>query len=425
MVSSTLIWPLIALGLVNAGVSVGSIFNQRSMLREQEDFNSAEAEKARDWSSEGQRFDRMTQLGFNPDLAATSIMGGSQSVPYAASSPNAPQTPSILDAFQSMLSQLPNMNVSEKKSAAEIRHLDLLSDKLGIENGFLPLSLKQQQDYWNVYIDKLKTEHWIDFENWKKLSAQADWARPMAAAEYFDTLNRGQSLLAQADAYWAEATKDYAEVDLIFPNLAEYYGSSAAESRSRIGVNVALEGLYLQQKETESWRTKSELYDSALKYYDSQFRTMTLGMPFSNDLMQDIFMLRATPEGRKISDRLFQAVLNGNRELYDFKIQQDMKHWSGNLVNSIVNGGFTDMVSSGMGTVPFLLYGAGKGSRPYPKAVSMDNKPSPSNVSVEVGKSYVKQSNKSRPNVRFKDEHGNVFRIDSYGNRWVNGEIVD
>ena len=81
--------------LILSGVSIISggtqYFAQNSMLDKQQDFNSAEAEKARDWSSESSRFDRMTQLGFNPDLAAASIMGNVQSVPYAASSPNAPQ----------------------------------------------------------------------------------------------------------------------------------------------------------------------------------------------------------------------------------------------------------------------------------------------------------------------------------------------
>lgn len=337
------------LGIVGTAVSNYIQTGQQSkVLNQQQDFNAEQANEAREESIPDQ-YNSSVQLGFNPDLAAASIMGHGVSTPYAASSPQAPQVPGLGSTFANVLSQIPSQLMNYGSDSPLVEGYALDNDMKRMEMNWKPLTYEATINYWDAYTSKLKIERNCSAAQLKILEAQVQYARPMAAAEYFKVLGQVNEAFAAADKYWADAALD--------EDLSAFYKSAAAENYSQIGLNKSLSSYYDQLKETEFWSTKKEKYEATTAFYDANIRTLFPQGYMSGDLMHDLFLMRATPEGKKYSDDLVSLLFAGDRELYDNQVDMQYKNWWKNFAN-----GFTgrDAVNAGSGLLGAYMLSKGR-----------------------------------------------------------------
>ena len=332
--------------LILSGVSIISggtqYFAQNSMLDKQQDFNSAEAEKARDWSSESSRFDRMTQLGFNPDLAAASIMGNVQSVPYAASSPNAPQVPGLFDQLMKMVGSMPGMDIDAQKAPLEIEGLQLDNLTKRIQNDFLPFQLSEQINMWKAYAEEAGSQSLLNMANLPVVQAYARYAEPIAAEQYFQAMALTDKMFLECDKIFADTQAQWAEIDLksvvkrwygkdiqlkdseIMKNKAEelYFYNSSYERETAANLNIAQEGLVRAKTDTEEKLAMKTLQDAISQYISNQkVADFHLKADTLNDLVMMDFAERG--EGRNVRD----VILDGERTIYDNMIQSRWQNY--------------------------------------------------------------------------------------------------
>lgn len=345
-----IVWPLLIMTLVSAGVSVGGIFNQRSMLSDQQDFNSAEAEKARDWSSEPERFDRMTSLGFNPDLAAASIMGNVQSTPYAASSPVAPQTPSMLDGFQNLLSQLPELSMKDVKNDAVVTGINLDNDIKRFELGWKPILYTEQVNWYKASIGNILKDTDIKEFNRQQLEARAPYAKMLAAEEYFQALYLTDKMFTDVQDVWASVAQKYADVDLKRVVKDWYiHDTRRVDSQTSLNYNLGFQaatqgrlneqstlltidqqGLVKAQTATEEARALAEFQGAVRQFIDNQ--TKLGGVYIPGDMLYDSVMAEYADEDGKF---LCKTFLQAERDIYDSYVQSRWKNYKKEFVMNL------------------------------------------------------------------------------------------
>ena len=412
--------PLTYYLLVTSGVSLLSslvnVTNQRSMLNDQQDFNSAEAEKARDWSSEGARYDRMTSLGFNPNLVAASIMGNAQSVPYAASSPTAPQVPDMMSGLQKLLTNMPGVSVEDKKVDAEARHMNLLYDLIEFENGFLPITMQQQIDYWNEYIDGLKKDNSIKDYEIKRLDAYAPYLKPIAAQEYLQSIGNTSRIFAEAEKFFAEAQVNYADVDLkkvmqswyrseiglnyrrgrlLFAQEQTEY-QKAFELETQANLNIANQGLVKAQTEVAENQAMLTFQQAFDQFMDNQLKS---GGEISivGDVMRDLVIMDLTEDGE--GKRLCNSILKGQRTLYDNQIESRWQNYGHEFLMNLGD----EVPGLLRGFIPISHYNIGRKTSNQSHTTKGSSAPSKPAVNQTVVKD------------------GHKIRVDSHGTKWIDG----
>lgn len=348
-------WILLLQGVVTLVSSIYQTSHQESMLESQQDFNSAEAEKARDWSVNG-KYDDFVGLGFNPDLAAASVMGNAQSVPYAASSPNAPQVPSVLGGFEKLMEQMPSFINDEKKVNSEIQHTDLLNEELRIRNGILPITLQSQIDYYSAYANELAADADIKKENLKLVQAQTPYAQALAAEQYFQAVALTDRMFLDCDKILSEVASNYADVDLKKAMKSWYHADTwrvkseelknyaqAWESEEGARLNIEKQGLVKAQALTEEQNAISAGLKAIQDYMDTELRQRSGNLPIQSDIMTQLAIMHYFGDADAIKVR--DGILAGERTIYDNYILSRYENYDkefimnfGNAIPEIIRG---------------------------------------------------------------------------------------
>lgn len=311
--------------------------NQWDMLDSQQNFNADEAEKSRDWAVNG-RFNDMIGLGFNPDLAAASVMGSSSTPGFAAQSPQSPQVPALGSLLQNSLGGMTENLVNQYLNQAYVDNLNANTRKTDVETDWIPLTNAAQIDYWGALTEKAVKEGFVAEELVELYKKQGSMVVPLAQSEIAKNYSAATSSLAQASLFWEEAETQEA--------LQSLYGSEEAvnwqkvlnlkqdikESDARIRELDSRADLNLAEKYTEDYKGLQERLDFELR------NGFLGGLPLTDDVKETLFLMCATPEGKQKADDFIQAYLNGCRELDDLEVELNARNRGKKVWNDIARG---------------------------------------------------------------------------------------
>lgn len=372
---------------------------QQSMLDQQLDFNSEEAQIAREYLSEPERYNRLVQLGANPDLALSSIMGNPQTSSFSAGSPGQVM-PSDISSLSNLFGGFTDRMLTEQLNAAQIDNLNSNTTGQDIENGFLPLTLSAQVDYLGAWTDAKVKDGFMSEAMADYYREQIPWVAPLSASECALNYSRVTEAFAAADKFWAEAeTQEHLQG--LYDSEKALNWQSVKESIQRTK-NLEKEGESLDiLAETAAYERDETWAQSVMSLYDQEWRSKMDGAPFTGDVMLDLFFMRSTDEGKEFSEKFIKEYFEGSRSLYDYDMQNKMDHW---LDQFLLKLGANDVLDAGSTLGGAAIIRGGKagfvpsGMQTTPKATPHGLKPG-----------------------KFKSE----VRVDSNGKRWKSYQTVD
>jgi len=397
--STAMIIMMLVSSMVSIATSGIQMSRQQSMLDQQLDFNSDEAQKAREYLSEPERLHRLASLGVNPDLALSSIMGNPQTSSFAAGSPGQVM-PSDIGNLSNLLGGFTDKMLQEQLNDAQIRNLNSNTTGQDIENGFLPLTLSAQVDYLGAWTEAKVKDGFMSEAMADYYREQIPWVSPLSASECALNYSRVSEAFAAADKFWAEAdTQEHLQG--LYDSEKGLNWQAVKESIQRTK-NLETQGKILDiQTETAAYERDETWSQSVMALYDQEWRAKMDGAPFTGDVMLDLFFMRSTDEGKEFSEKFVKEYFEGSRSLYDFDMQNKMDHYWDNFwlklgANDVLDAGSTlgsgALIGRGRGV------GKGLGMQTTPKATPYGMKPE-----------------------KFKSQ----VRVDSNGKKWKSYQSVD
>lgn len=138
---------------------------QQDLLQQEQDFTAEREDIAFARQQPQNVYRDYLNTGFNPNLAAQSILGGASEVTSTGGSPAAPTTNSALSALQSMTGQSSQQMYDVLKNVAEINNINENTNKTQIEAGIMPrdfflrqLTVTEQINLWDKTVEKMNAE---------------------------------------------------------------------------------------------------------------------------------------------------------------------------------------------------------------------------------------------------------------------------
>lgn len=404
-----------------AGVAMQGAY-QNKMLDEQNDFNASQAEAARLFASEPERFNRMVKLGFNPDLAASSIMGQSAaSVPFSPSSSALGAAPDF-SQLGNLLGGLPNQLLQQKLQEAQISNLNSSTKYQDIMNGYAPLTMQAQIDYLGAYKDKLVADGKMSDEMASFYNEQTKWIPILSHAEASQRYAETMETFAKIDEIWSQIDVNVA--------LSGKYDADAALSWQQVKEsferteNLKKEGLILDNRVEQSSYERDEAWASSVQaVFDANYRGLMNGMPMSGDAMKDLIFMRATPEGREFSNKFIEEYFNGARQLYDFDMENRMNHYWDSFFLSL---GADDVTNTVGNLSAAALIARGRGGMPLPSGMQTTTPPGrpvnrkiSSRSAAPSGSGHVRGNPKGMSSYKYHNGKSYKFQnTDRYGNNY-------
>lgn len=385
--------------------------SQMDLLDAQEQFNHDEALLNREFLSEDERFKRMVQIGFNPDLAAQSVMGVGASSGFAASSPSGPTLPNVGANWSQLLGSFPGNMLSALQQPAEIENIEAHTRAQNLQNFWFPITQQTQVELWTKHSENFISStnlnnaltdiyheqgRWISPHSQAELNKMhAEYVNMMSDAilnfESVETQEALQSLYsAESVESYASASQHHAEARL---------ANAQAEEQETQNTWLSVKKQILDNGYTESW------YDAQLKYFDWKVRDMLGGFETTTDFDKLYYLLKATKNEdlSKLADDMFTDILSFSREQYDTMIDNQWNRYWRRFFLGIDAGD----------VVPNLYYPIGGGMSTGPKAV-----PTGPNSKVATG------GKNPKPNTH-QNVNGKDVRVDSHGTVWINGVPQD
>lgn len=254
-----------------------SEFSQQKQLQEGAQLFQSEREDINfERNSYAGQMQQMLDAGFNPNLAASSLLGGnSVAAAGSDSSPAAPTTNSAIGALQSMLGQGGQNLYDMWKNNAEIKNIEANTDKTEVETGLLPrdymlrnLSVTKQLEVWDASIKRTAAAQHLDEEQTRLLSQQ--------------NLYYGRMAESQIKSYEAQVAQAYADAKLSLEKI-NTEKSKQRELDTQAGLNVANTELAHDQSVYVSNLASTEYYKSESARIAQEFEKKLGGIPLTAD----------------------------------------------------------------------------------------------------------------------------------------------
>lgn len=217
---------------------------QEDLLRKQQNFTREREDLAYERSRPGSQMKDLLDAGFNPSLAAQSVLGGDAATSQATSSPTAPTVNSAIQAMESMIGQGGQNIYDAWMNQIRAKNIEANTNKTEVEAGLLPrdyelraMSTESQIGLWNASIEKIAKENDLTNEQIELAKQQNMYYGRMAESDLALNEKRMDQMVAEA-------------------KLANEKAKTESHVRSELDARAALEG---EQVYTERAK-QSELY---------------------------------------------------------------------------------------------------------------------------------------------------------------------
>lgn len=301
-------------------------WQQQQLQEDQQEFTAQQADLAYERNKPSSQYADMLEAGFNPVLAASSIMGtGNTSPASAVSSPSVPTTNSAIGALSSMLGQGGQNLYDMFKNNAEIENIQANTSKTEVETGLLPrdymlrnLSVTKQLEAWDASIKRTKAAQQLDEEQTKLIQNQ--------------NLYYGRMSEAQLKAYQAQIAQAYSTAT----NQLEQAKTEENKRRNldtQSALNVANTELAHDESRLVSQQVSTEYYKGESARIAQEFEKKLGDIPLTVDAQKYVQGL----------------VKNGDID--------GIKNFYSNILQTALNQQYgEEMGSSGRFGLPFNLY---------------------------------------------------------------------
>lgn len=143
---------------------------QKQLFHESQDFQARREDIAYQRNLPSTTYQDLISQGFNPNLAAQSVMNGVGSPASAGGSPSPLPVPSAINALQSSFGGMSQNIIDQYLKTAQVKNLEANSNKTNVEAGLLPrdftlrrMSALGQLKVWNKSVEKMAKE--MDYSN--------------------------------------------------------------------------------------------------------------------------------------------------------------------------------------------------------------------------------------------------------------------
>lgn len=251
-------------------------FEQQKLLRQQQDYQTEREEWYFEHNNIGAQFQQMTDAGFNPNLAANALLGGSDvSAAQSGSSPSAPTVNSSIGALQSMFGQGGQNLYDLLKNQAEIENIQANTDKQTVETGIMPrdfqlrqLTAIEQFKVWDASVERSKAAQHLDEEQTRLVRQQ--------------NLYYGRMAEAEINSYIAKVNESYKHAQLMLEQI-ETEDAKQRELNTQSVLNVANANLANANAGLVEQETKTEKYNTQRQKIAFQFENELGGIPLTAD----------------------------------------------------------------------------------------------------------------------------------------------
>lgn len=379
----------------------------------QNKFNAEQAAINREFWSERGRYQRMVSMGFNPNLAAASVMGVSQSPGMPA------QASSGMEALNEMQRQMydspaQKANINMDNSVAHYN--DSMKRYIDTQNDWYPISQEAQINLWEA--EKANFNHLNDYYDalGDKIYTELSLMPMVSYAEAYERYAKAKQAFADIKRILSEVGVNVEQKRLIG------FQADIAEVDSYVkDVTVAYQVAFEQLK-TQFQNALAKNEDWALKINE-----ITNGLGFTGDLMLDLALISATgDDGSKTVDSIFKSMLDVSGKADDLQVEIQKRNYG---IKWLMSLGYTyqDALKAfsgglGAGLGASLTSPAGPIGTVGSAAGAVKGAGAADGAVKGAGAAGAGQAGKSKI---WYDEAGRRHRIDSYGNHWLGGEIIN
>lgn len=280
--------------------------HQQQLLTQEQDFQSEREDILFQRNSTPEQFQQMIDSGFNPILAASSIMGGNGTAAASSdTSPSAPTTNSAIGALSNMIGQGGQNLYDMLRNNAEIENIQANTNKQEVETGLLPrdymlrnLSVTKQLELWDKSIDKLKAETKMSKEQANLIKQQS---------MYYGRLSE-----AQINAYKAQVHEAVAHASLLYEQV-DTERAKQTELYSQAGLNTQLQSESVQNVAESVIRGQTTFEQGELARIQKEFEQKLGGIPLTADAQRYVESLIKDGKMKEVEqfyNNIFATALN-------------------------------------------------------------------------------------------------------------------
>ena len=321
--------------------------------------NFASGVQNRNFYSETGRFNRLVDLGMNPNLAMASV-AGQPSAPTAAPEFD---TGSVNESLK-MLMEAPQMRADVNFTEANTDFVKSQKMFTDMQSFLLPLDFQDKVRLTTATIDKFKSEGKLFDSQADYWSEMANWVEPMSQAQISEM--KAHALEMQENLNLIRE-KVRTEISQQASNYAAANSLNANASYLDALRLLTNEQTLTQQQITQemTYAVKSELYRSCMLGMDYTLRQSINGLPIPDDAKQYfvIASVLGDDEAKQSALDIFNLQGEINAAAYDFQQDVMLRNWGKTFLNSIA-GNSGQIISSAAfaGANGMLVRGAaGKG----------------------------------------------------------------
>lgn len=282
-------------------------FNQQQQLQQDAQQFQAEREDIMyQRNSAPNQMQQMIDAGFNPVLAANSILGGNGVAAASSdSSPSAPTVNSAIGALSSMIGQGGQNLYDLAKNDAQIQNIHANTEKTQMETGILPrdyylreMSVTEQIRVWDASVEKTKAAQKLDEEQTKLLQQQ--------------NLYYGRVTEAQINLYKGQLMESYNKALLALEQI-DTEEAKQRELDTQSGLNIANTNVANKQADLIVEETGTQRFAKQREKIAMQFEQELGGIPLSADAQKYVARLAKDGNVEAIKSfylNIFQTSLN-------------------------------------------------------------------------------------------------------------------
>lgn len=324
--------PVVIAALIQAVASIGATA-----------FNYSSSKESREFSSEEGRYNRLVDMGVNPNVAVSSVLGNSSPIGTPAMA-NLDGLGEMLNGIIQQPAQKSNINLMD--SEAEFNRANALYTQM--KSFYVPLDFAQREKLVNAQVMDLHSNSMMNDALAAKYKQEALMVVPLASAELAKARSSIMNQIASAVAYLQQSE--------LFSSQADYYDSLT--TGQDIQNDIDLSTIDKQKSIIVSIsKIKAALANDA--EWQAIWRDYTNGLGLSGDFVQDLAIMKSFPQYEALSDSIFNSFVNLSNDIQTREVQEANRHWGSYFLNNLTSigndlvGGFASGAGMGLGMSAF------------------------------------------------------------------------
>lgn len=324
--------PVVIAALIQAVASIGATA-----------FNYSSAKESREFSSEEGRYNRLVDMGVNPNVAMSSVLGNSSPIGSPAMA-NLDGLGEMLNGIIQQPAQKSNINLMD--SEAEFNRANALYTQM--KSFYVPLEFAQREKLVNAQVMDLHSNSLMNDALAGRIKQEALMVVPLASAELAKARSSIMNQIASAVAYLQQSE--------LFSSEGAYYDSLKTGQDIQNSIDDKT-----KQDQVDIIVQISKLKSALAR--DAEWSTLwkdhTNGLGLSGDFVQDLAIMKSIPAYAPLADTILDKFTYLSNEIQTREVQEANRHWGSYFLQNLTSigndvvGGFASGAGMGLGMTAF------------------------------------------------------------------------